>query len=308
MTFPTIDLQTPNADALRNACQEWGFFALRGHGVPADLLADAEREIHAFFALSAQEKNRIRRSAQNSWGYYDAELTKNRRDWKEIFDLGAPATFGPLAGATPQWPDAPGFRVSIDSLRTHLHRVALEVTDAIVATIDPQAQVRTAFADHSSFLRVNFYPPCPNPAPADADFVPTEGELGISHHTDAGAVTVLWQDDQPGLQMYRNGAWQLVESDPDELIINIGDIVQVWSNDAYRAPLHRVLANDSKARYSIPYFLNPDYAYVYAPLGTATPRYRGINWGEFRAGRSAGDYADVGEEIQISQYRIAADV
>ena len=91
------------------------------------------------------------------------------------------------------------------------------------------------------------------------------------------------------------------------LTINIGDIVQVWSNDRYRAPLHRVLANSSHPRYSAPFFLNPNYQAMYAPLPSAlegrAPLYHPINWGEFRAGRAAGDYADVGDEIQISDFR-----
>ena len=66
-----------------------------------------------------------------------------------------------------------------------------------------------------------------------------KGNLGISHHTDAGAVTVLLQDGQPGLQVLRrNGGkketWHDVEARRGDLIINIGDVVQVWSNDLYQ--------------------------------------------------------------------------
>ena len=65
----------------------------------------------------------------------------------------------------------------------------------------------------------------------------------------------------------------------------------------------------TRPRYSAPYFLNPSYETCYAPLEGVlaegeTPHYREINWGEFRFGRMSGDYADYGEEIQISQYRL----
>jgi 2OG-Fe(II) oxygenase superfamily len=101
--------------------------------------------------------------------------------------------------------------------------------------------------------------------------------------------------------------WYLIQPRKNALVVNIGDIVQVWSNDQYRAPLHRVLANASMPRYSAPFFYNPSYATVYAPLpsvcdGAHPPRYRPICWGEFRAARAAGDYADYGEEVQISHY------
>jgi len=70
-----------------------------------------------------------------------------------------------------------------------------------------------------------------------------------------------------------------------------------------------VLASSDSQRYSAPFFFNPSYETDYAPLPSVVrendpPRYRPINWGEFRAGRAAGDYADHGEEMQISQFRV----
>ena len=61
------------------------------------------------------------------------------------------------------------------------------------------------------------------------------------------------------------------------------------------------------ARYSIPFFYNPSYETDCAPLPTpddSPPRYRPINWGDFRRARTAGDYADYGKEIQIEDFRI----
>ena len=73
--------------------------------------------------------------------------------------------------------------------------------------------------------------------------------------------------------------------------------------------MHRGLANAAAERYSVAFFLNPAYRAVYAPLPTTVdtrnpPRYRPINWREFRDKRAAGDYADYGEYAQISQYAI----
>ena len=176
-------------------------------------------------------------------------------------------------------------------------------TTGFESCLDAHIDLDAAFGEHSSFLRLNFYPTCPEPATDTLNLVPPEGELGISHHSDAGAVTVLIQDGFRGLQMYHEGRWLDLGSERGEVVINIGDVVQVWSNDVYRAPLHRVVANPDTTRISIPYFLNPAYTYDYAPLA-GTPRYRPINWGEFRSQRSAGDYADLGSEIQISDFLI----
>ena len=125
------------------------------------------------------------------------------------------------------------------------------------------------------------------------------------------ALTLLLQNNQPGLEVFRNNQWRLVEPRRDALVINLGDIVQVWSNDCYCASLHRTVTSAAKARFSVPYFFNPEYRTNYAPAPTMVvdgepPRYREINWGEFRALRADGDYADYGEEVQIAQYKISA--
>ena len=127
---------------------------------------------------------------------------------------------------------------------------------------------------------------------------------GVLRHSDAGALTLLWQSDTAGLQVYRDGHWYLIPPIHDAFVINIGDMMQVWSNDLYTAPQHRVIAMDEVDRFSFPYFCNPSYQAVIAPLGAAEPHYRPINWGEFRRRRADGDFADYGSEIQIGDYRI----
>ena len=133
------------------------------------------------------------------------------------------------------------------------------------------------------------------------------GHLGVNPHTDAGALTLLLQDDQPGLEVLRDGVWHVVEPRRDALVVNIGDIVQVWSNDRYTAALHRGRVSADAERFSAPFFFNPAYRTWYAPLVSTVDadhpaRYRPIHWGEFRARRAAGDYADHGEYHSINQY------
>jgi isopenicillin N synthase-like dioxygenase len=286
-------------EALDRACRASGCFQLRNHSLDATLCASVLSEMEHFFALSHAEKLSVERTAENPWGFYDRELTKNVRDWKEIFDIGPASRGGPFSGASTPWPALTNFRGIMEAYYAACESLAL----ALLADIGECLGVRPGTLErefgegHSSFLRLNYYPPCTNP----------DHHLGISHHTDAGALTLLLPDTQPGLQFQLGNDWHTVAAQPGALIVNIGDIVQVWSNDAYRAPLHRVLANASHSRFSSPFFLNPRYDTVYAPLPGAlkggAPRYRPITWGEFRAGRAAGDYADVGAEIQISDFR-----
>lgn len=76
----------------------------------------------------------------------------------------------------------------------------------------------------------------------------------MHHHPDARALTVLLEDGTPGLQVLHDGQWHDVAAAPGPLIVNIGDMVQTWSNDRYLAPARDAGARD---RYSAPFFYNP---------------------------------------------------
>jgi isopenicillin N synthase-like dioxygenase len=284
--------------ALDSACRNWGFFQVVEHGIDTRVISVLQSAMTAFFQQSLEEKSRIARNQQNHWGFYDKELTKNVRDWKQIFD------YGPAAGdyLKPQWPaKLAAFQPAVLDYYAACRQLCLRLLSAIASTLGaPSTELTRGFGDaQTSFVRLNYYPPCPQSEARQT--------LGISPHTDAGALTCLLQDDQAGLEVYKDGHWRLVEPRRDALVINIGDIVQVWSNDRYRAALHRVITNSSKARYSAPFFLNPAYSTNYQPLRSVVDdlhpaRYKAINWGGFRGQRANGDYADCGGEIQISHY------
>jgi isopenicillin N synthase-like dioxygenase len=169
--------------------------------------------------------------------------------------------------------------------------------------------MREDFAEnHTGFIRLNYYPVKDPMASAGVEHLP-EASLGVHHHTDAGALTVLMQDDVGGLQVFRGGYWHNVQPVPGAFVINTGDMMQVWSNDNYQAPVHRVLAMSESDRFSIPFFFNPSAATTVSPFPTVVSaerpaRYKTIRWSEFRGQRTDGDYADYGPEVQIAQYRI----
>lgn len=318
--IPIIDIESLDdpgtLQSLDHACRDWGFFQAINHGIDPGILETLSDRSQAFFAMPRQAKQTIARTAENPWGYFDQELTKNTPDWKEIYDYG-PAEASDGTGQPqllPQWPEfVPGFKAAVLAYYQACETVAFALLGAIARNLgaEPEALSQAFRPRHTSFIRLNYYPVCPNPSRPEAAQPPEDGYLGVNHHTDAGALTLLHQADEPGLEVFRDGAWHLVSLRPEALVVNIGDIVQVWSNDAYTAALHRVRANANKTRSSAPFFLNPAYDADYAPLPSTVdaahpPRYRAINWGEFRAQRAAGDYADQGKEVQISHYALQA--
>lgn len=308
LSIPSINLACDHSDEIliseiANACEQWGFFQVTGHGVPPDLRAEVFDGVRAFFALPKQSKIDNSRTAENFWGYYDKELTKNRVDAKEIFDVDANLGNRSIANhphPTP-WPsELPEFEDTVVKWLEQCERLSQDLLALICRSLNqsPGTLAAQFGTDHTSFLRFNHYPSQGPAANADA-------ALGIHPHTDAGALTVLTQDDVPGLQVRKGDNWHTVVPEPDAFIINIGDMMQVWSNDRFRAPEHRVLASGERARLSAPYFYNPSYEAICAPLSVeeGEAHYRPVSWQEFRSGRAAGDYADQGEEIQISWFR-----
>lgn len=310
LELETIDVAALPANdvlaRLESASRDCGLFRLRHHGVDGDLLRRLDSRSRRFFAQDANAKRELLRSVDNPWGYNDAELTKNTRDWKEIFDHGVDGQ----AGRDTPWPvDLPEFRSAVLDAYAAFEALSLKLVSGFERLFGVAAgSLGAAFEPaHSSFIRLNYYRPCPEPAAPAEIATPDTGHLGVNHHTDSGVLTILLLDGHDGLEVFHNGEWRGVSGEPGSLVVNLGDVLQVWSNDAFVAPLHRVRASTEGDRLSVPFFLNPAYKATYAPLAEwladgEAPRYRPIPWAEFRERRLAGDYADQGSEVQISDY------
>ncbi|MFK8023958.1 MAG: isopenicillin N synthase family dioxygenase [Ilumatobacter sp.] len=322
---PVLDLggrrSAPSDDIVgqvAEAAETFGFFQVVDHGVSAELIAEVWSATADFFALTMDDKRRISRTKANSRGYYDRELTKNVRDHKEVLDLAQtahpdlpddhPSNVHAVDGIN-QWPSLDGFRTTMVDYMHACNDVALWLLGAFCRGLGEHADhLHAAFgAGHTSFLRLNHYPVGDLLDADEAAAVTELGDMALQHHTDAGALTVLLQDDVGGLQVAHDGGWVDVEPIPGAFVVNTGDMMQVWSNDRYRAATHRVLPRTGIERSSLPYFFNPSYETNYAPLPGSivagdSAHYRPINWGDFRQARADGDYADFGTEIQIAHF------
>ncbi|KAJ1690160.1 hypothetical protein LUZ63_014315 [Rhynchospora breviuscula] len=318
--IPLIDLSPLSSDSdvtsapetllaqVEAACRDWGFFQVINHGVSPELLRKAEAAQREFFALPDEEKRKVRQDEQNALGYYEAEHTKNVRDWKEVFDIIAHEQEEiDVVGLVlrNKWPLVPlGFRETFEEYAKSVEKLAFRLLELIALSLNlPSKKLNIFFEKANSLLRLNYYRPCPNP-----DLV-----LGVGCHRDPGALTVLYQDNTGGLDVKRqfDGEWIRVKPIADAFIINVGDTFQVWSNDKYTSAEHRVSVNSEKDRISIPFFLQPASCTNVRPLEELTDeknpaKYNEYSYGEFIRARKDGNLKKLEvQNIQIDHFKRA---
>ncbi|KAI9181158.1 hypothetical protein LWI28_011989 [Acer negundo] len=314
--IPLIDLSSTDGlvSEIGNACKNWGFFQVVNHGVPLEKRQKLVDSSIKFFGLPLEEKRKIRRNEKQVLGYHDTEHTKNVRDWKEVFDFTAkepyvlPASYEPhdeeLVELNNVWPqDPPELKEASEEYVKEMEKLAFKLLELIALSLGlPANRFHSFFREQTTRVKLHHYPQCPAP----------ELALGLGSHKDSGGLTILFQDEAGGLQVKSksDGEWVAVKPIPDTYIVNVGEVIQVWSNEAYESVEHRVMVNSEKERYSIPYFFNPAHYTMVEPLEELTneqnpPKYKAYNWGKFTTNRRLSNFMkrDV-EDIQISQFKI----
>jgi isopenicillin N synthase-like dioxygenase len=243
---PTLSGEPPRqlVNQMAQACQGWGFFQVVNHGLDESLRSRFEVQMPEFFNLPAPTKRLMKRDSGNARGWYDDEFTKQRRDWKQGLDIGVPASRSwRVADGDPSNANLDGFnRFPPTDLLPDFRSTTIAYFEAATRISERLALIMalglglppTYFSDqlrdqHTSYLRMNFYPPCADPGPPGGP-----PPLGISPHKDAGFLTVLAQDEHcHSLQVRRrtDNEWVTVKPIPGALTINTGDMAQIWSND-----------------------------------------------------------------------------
>ena len=312
IVVPTVDISDPTSTSLQAidaACRDHGFFLLSGHGLD-DLISQTWVQTRRFFDADRSVRTSITRSQENPLGYFDRELTKRKRDTKEVLDFIDPTQT--LLDARNQWPDGlPDFKEVMveffDAFSILADRTLSLLHDALQLTAHSRSL--TSCARTSSTVRLNHYP-IGDPVPAnERDGLADLGETALGYHTDPGVLTLLLQDNTGGLQTQaRDGHWIDIAPTDGTIVVNLGDMMQAWTNDRYRAAIHRVVPMTTQRRFSIPYFSNPQRDAIIEPipeLCTAGPRYRPIQWRSFMAARAYDNFTDLGtDDTQVSDYQI----
>ena len=296
---------------LDRACRDHGFFLLTGHGHDAtiDRMWDNAQK---FFAAPRATRLAILRTEDKPLGYYDRELTKQKRDLKEVFDYMRPAAD---SKARNQWPpEMDEFKQAMtdfyEDMSDLASRTLLLLHKALKIDGTDQRQQQLVGDANTSNVRLNNYPVEDPLSEAEKAEVNDLGDMALHHHTDPGLITLLLQDDTGGLQaLSAEDGWIDVPPLDGAVIVNLGDALQAWSNDEYRAAVHRVIPMVGRPRMSTPYFYNPTADAVIEPhpaLVDGQPKYRAFAWKEFIQSRIDDNFQDLGEaDTQVDKYRIA---
>ncbi|KEH22931.1 putative codeine 3-O-demethylase [Medicago truncatula] len=253
--IPVIDLtllSNGNMEELRKleiACREWGFFQIVNHGVDKEILQNMKDAADEFFKLPIEEKEKYAMLSNDVHGYGHAYVVSEEQtlDWTDtLFLLIYPTRFRKLQF----WPKTPhGFKEIVDTYSSEVKRVGDELLSSLSVIMGLEKHVLAGLhKEVLQGLRVNYYPPCDTP----------EQVLGLSPHSDSSTITLLMQDDDvPGLEIRHKGNWVPVTPISDALVVNVGDVIEIWSNGRYKSVEHRAMTNKNKRRTSHATFVFP---------------------------------------------------
>ncbi|KAF8731782.1 hypothetical protein HU200_015720 [Digitaria exilis] len=262
---PVIDLGklfNPNfaeeeSARLRFACEDWGFFRLVNHGIPEEIIASIRTDIERFFKLPLEVKSDYSQLPGDLQGYGQSFVVSESQtlDWSDMFVIIAhPAQ----ARDMKYWPVQPHtFRKSIEDYSSELMKTTHSIVTVIAKTLNIDLEL---IGDKyvCQYLRMNYYPPCMTMA---------EKVLGFSPHSDGSFLTLLLEvNSVEGLQIKRRNAWVPVKPNPNALLVNVGDFLEIMSNGKYKSIEHRVRINTKQERLTLSAFYVPSLDGLVSPV------------------------------------------
>ncbi|XP_009141107.1 probable 2-oxoacid dependent dioxygenase [Brassica rapa] len=268
LTIPTIDMgggvfestvaRKEVTEKVKDAMEKFGFFQAINHGIPLEVMEKIKEGIRAFHAQDPEARKR----------FYSREKTKaiKYNSNSDLYDSPAASWRDTLSCF--MFPDVP----KTDDLPDICREIMLDYSKRVMMFgelifeliseslgLKPN-HLKKMDCAKGLLMLCHCYPPCPEP----------DRTLGATQHTDRSFITILLQDHIGGLQVLHDGYWIDVPPNPNALILNVGDLLQLITNDKFVSVEHRVLANGGEEpRTSIAsFFVHPPSTSprVYGPI------------------------------------------
>ncbi|EOA12689.1 hypothetical protein CARUB_v10027925mg [Capsella rubella] len=290
LTVPIIDLGEVNnyepsarnvvVSEIKDAIEKWGFFQVINHGVPLTVLEDIKEGVRKFHEDDPKVKNQYLPNGFKKSFVYNNHFDLYRSapmNWKDSFTC--------FLAPDPLNPEE--IPLACRSVVIEYTKHVMELGDLLFQLLSEALGLDSEFLKRMDclkglFMLCHYYPPCPQP----------DLTLGISQHTDSSFLTLLLQNQIGGLQVLHQDYWVDVPPVPGALVVNIGDFMQLITNEKFLSVRHRVRANRDGPRISIACFfsssLSPNST-VYGPMKELLsdenpPKYKDITIPEYTAG------------------------
>lgn len=273
MSIPVVDLSEFTSgdnkskkafvEQLGNAYEEVGFVAVKNHGVPDALIKSIYEQVQQFFSLPLSKKLQYEikgLAGQRGYTSFGREHAKgsDAPDLKEFFQYGQTVEDGdPIKEEYPdnvRVKEIEGFNTTLFEAYRYFQKSGTSMLQAIALYLDLEEHFFDKYVHNgNSILRCIHYPPITQ-EPKSA--------IRAEQHEDINLITLLVGASADGLEILtKQEEWVAVTSLPDQIVVNVGDMLQRLTNNKLRSTTHRVV-NPSRdlwhtSRFSMPFFLHP---------------------------------------------------
>ena len=276
---------------LQHALEDVGFYFVVNHGVPDHLIAGAFAAARQFHDQPEEAKLALRLN-QHNIGYlpFKSSVTRhsqlnanNKPNLVEAFftkrELAPDVPVEPFR-APNRWPEGlPGFKEAVLAYQDAMEGLGKSLLPLYATALGLAPDwFDAAFQEPTYTLRLAHYP---------RQDVIEDNEFGLAPHSDTSFMTLLAQNDIPGLAIrLPNGKWIDAPSLPGSILVNGGDLLRRWTNDRFLATPHRVINRSGQERYAVPFFMDCSYHWRMSCIPTCQdaqhpPLYEPITYPEY---------------------------
>lgn len=283
---------------IRKASENWGFFQVVNHGIPENVMDGMLAGVKRFHEQPQEVKMEFySRDADQRVKFFTGVLllTQEPAIWRDTvaFDFKDGKLDPQLFPAI--------IREEVSEYFRHVTKIGKALSELLSEALGLRSNFLSSIeCMETESLVGHYYPACPQP----------DLTLGTTTHSDPSFLTILLQDNMGGLQVRHQNQWLDVPPLHGALLVNIGDLMQLITNDKFRSVEHRVLAGEVGPRISVACFFFPSTANKFKPYGVIkellsddTPMiYRATHLAEFM-----GQYMSTGSYVStLSHFKVSS--